>query len=120
MDLPNDFVHGVEHKRVSPQCDGNSVVAKGQAKCTDEQALRVGEYPYAQHDQQIHKVTQVSQKVVVALLMVGVPAYGHEVEQLNTVPVRVQMRPATHKVTTHKDVHDACDEGNLFAQRDRP
>lgn len=55
---------------------------------------------------------------MVALLVVGVVANGHEVQQLGGVPVREEVRVQTNKVSTDEDVEDGSYERSLLARGD--
>ncbi|KAJ8104601.1 hypothetical protein OPT61_g10671 [Boeremia exigua] len=68
---PDDLVHGVEDERVAPHDDGDGVVAHDQAVGGDEETLRLGEDPDAEDGEDVDKVAQVGQEVVVALLVWG-------------------------------------------------
>ena len=94
----DDFVHGVEYQRIAPHDDGNGVVPESEAVSTNEQALGPGEDPEAEDQQSVDKVAQICEEVVVSLLVVGVVAQGHEVEQLDSVPQREPLWAAADQV----------------------
>lgn len=118
---PDNLVHGVEYERVPPHDDGDGVVAHGQTVCCNEQALRLREDPDTEDHEDVDKVAQVSEEVVVAFLVVGDEADGHEVEQLARVPVGEEVWVQSDQVARDKDVHDSSDEGRLLlgCHRDR-
>lgn len=55
---------------------------------------------------------------MVTPLVVRVPADGHEVKDLGSVPEVEEFGVAADQVAAHEDVHDAADEGDLLAQGD--
>lgn len=59
-DYPPDYlVHGVEYQRVPPHGDGDCVIPIRKTVRRNEQALRVGEDPYAENHQEVHKIAEI-------------------------------------------------------------
>ena len=73
------LVETVEDHRVSPHGNGNGVVSEGKTVCADEESLRIREEPDSAHAQEVDKITEISQEVMVTPSMVCVPTNGHEV-----------------------------------------
>ena len=113
-----DLVEAVEHHRVPPHGDGNGVVPEGQAECADEQPFGLRKDPDGQHAEEVHKVAQVRQEVVVSAPVVGVEPDGHEVGQLRSIPQVEQLWVAPEEVAADEHVQHAADERHLLAQRD--
>lgn len=74
-----DLVHGMEDQRVAPHGDGYCVVAQRQTESADEEAFAAGEEPDAQDHEEVDKIAKVGEEVVVAYLVVLVPANRHEI-----------------------------------------
>lgn len=53
---------------------------------------------------------------MIALLVVAVEAYGHEVENLDRVPNMEPFGICADQVAADKDVHDTKDESQLLAE----
>jgi hypothetical protein len=115
--IPDNFIHGMKDQRVPPHDDCDGVVPHGQAVGRDEQALRLRKDPDTQNDEDVDKVAQVCEKVVVALLVVGNEADGHKVEELASVPVWEVFGVQADKIAGDEDVHDSSDERCLLARR---
>lgn len=73
------FVQGVEDERVAPHDDGHGIVSIGQTVGADEEPFRLREAPDREQQEEVDKIAQVSEKVVVSLLTVGDESNGHEV-----------------------------------------
>ena len=116
--VPDDLIHRVEHERVPPHDDSDGVVAHDQTVCGDEQALRLRNYPNAQDGEDIDKVTQISQEVVVALFMVRIVTDRHKPQELRSVPVREVVRVQADQVPRDEDIHDSGNEGSLLSCSD--
>ena len=69
----------MEDQTIPPHGYRDSIVAKGETICADEQPLRLGEEPNAQDEEQVNEVAEVGEEVVEAGLVVFVPPHGHEV-----------------------------------------
>lgn len=117
--VPNHLIHAVENQGIPPHGDGRRVVSKGQAVGTDEQPFGTRECPDGEHAEQVDKVAQIGQEVVVSLGVVGIPADGHEIRQLCSKPVVEVLWAGTDEITTDKDVEHTRDEGRLFTQGHR-
>ena len=81
-----DFVEGMENHRVPPHSNCPSVVAVGKTVGTDEETPRIWEDPYRQEKEDVDKVAEIGEEVVVATLMVGIEADRHEIRHLDSVP----------------------------------
>lgn len=106
----SDFVEAVENHRVPPHGYCDRVVSKCQAVCADEQSFRVWEEPDGAHAQEVDKVAEISQEIMVSSLAVGVIADRHEVEELQRVPPMKILRIATDQVSTDQNVQNSTDE----------
>ena len=80
------LVSGVRHKGVSPHYDGTEHGAIGKAEAGGEEPAPDGLsqqhvwQPQVEQDQQVGEVAEVKEEVVIAQLLVGVPAVGDESE----------------------------------------
>lgn len=106
----------MEDQRITPHGDGRGVVSKGQTVSTDEQPLRTREGPDRKHAEQVDKIAQIGQEIVVSLGMIGIVADGHEVGQLRGEPVVEELGAGTDEITTDEDVEHTSNEGDLLAQ----
>ena len=86
MNVPRYFVERVEYKRVPPHDNCHCIITIGKAVCANQKPLAVWECPDAEHEQEVDKVAQIRQEVVVAFLMIRVEADRHKVDQLCSVP----------------------------------
>jgi hypothetical protein len=116
--LVTDLVEAVEDERVAPHDDGDRIVAERQTVGSDEQSLGRWKDPNAHHEQEIDKVAEVSQEVMISSSVVGDHPYGHEVDELCRVPDVEVLRKPADEVAAKEDVHDAANEGYLLPQRD--
>lgn len=69
----------MKDERVPPHGNSDCIIPKGQAKGADKETLAAREEPDGQDHEQVDKVAQVGQEVVVANLVVCVPPNGHEI-----------------------------------------
>ena len=85
--VPRSFIKRVKDHRVPPHGDRHSIVAIRQAVRADEKALRLGKDPHAEEQEEVDKVAEIREKVVITPLMVRIKANGHKVAQLCGEPV---------------------------------
>jgi hypothetical protein len=118
MYQPNNFVHRVKNKRIPPHGNGDGIIPISQAVCTDEEALGLREHPDAQDTQSVDKIAEVRKEVMVALLVIGIVAERHEVQELGGVPSGEPIRTAADEISRDEDIHSSGDEGQLLTCRD--
>lgn len=81
-----DFIQRVEDQRVPPHGNRPGVIPVGKAVGRYHETAGVWEDPDREQEEDIDKVAEIGEEVVVATLVVGVVADWHEVEQLERVP----------------------------------
>lgn len=116
--VPDDLVHTVEHHRVPPHGDCNRIVSESQAERANEKPFRVREDPNTQHAEQIDKVAEIGQEVVVAFSMVCKVADGHEKSQLAAKPVVKVLRASTDQVAADEDIEHTSNKRHLLPEGD--
>lgn len=94
----------MKHHRVSPHGNRYRIVAICEAVGADEESLRLGGNPDYQQEQQIDKVAEVGQKIMVAPLPISVISDGHEVAQLDGKPEVEKVRIASDQVSADKNI----------------
>lgn len=69
----------MKDERISPHGNSDGVVSKGQTIRGDEQPLGARKDPDSEHQEKVDEIAKISQKVVIAFLLVGVESDWHEV-----------------------------------------
>jgi len=70
----------VEHHRVPPHSNGNSVISECQTISAYEKSLRIWEEPDRKNAHEIDEVTKVRQEIMISSFVVGIISYRHEVK----------------------------------------
>src|SRR6266487_1967574 len=97
-----DFIEAVEYHRVPPHGYGDRIVSECQTISTDEEPFRIREEPDCAHTQEVDKVAEICQEVVVASSVVGIVSNGHEVENLSRVPDVEIFRISSDQISTNE------------------
>lgn len=116
--IPDNLVHTVEDHGVAPHGDCSRIVSEGQAEGANKEPFRVGEDPDTQHAEQIDKVAEIGQEVVVALRMVREVADGHEICQLGAKPYIKVLRASTDQVAADEDIEHTSNKRHLLSEGD--
>ena len=116
--VPDNLVHTVEDHRVAPHGDRSRIVSESQAESANKEPFRVGEDPNTQHAEQIDKVAEISQEVVVALSMVREVADGHEICQLGAKPYIKVLWASTDQVAADEDIEHTSNKRHLLPEGD--
>ena len=115
---PDNLIHGVKYEGVAPHDYSHSVIAIHETVRANEKTLRPGEYPNAQDAKKIDEITQIGKKVVISLLVIGIVADRHEVEQLDGIPYRKELGTRADQVTGDEDIQDGGEEGSFLSSGD--
>lgn len=110
----SDFIQGMEDERVSPHGNGDSIVSQSEAESADEETLAGREEPDAEDEEEVDKIAEIGEKVMVANLVILVPANGHEVGELQGVPVVEIGGIGADEVAGQENVQDAGDKGHFL------
>ena len=107
----------MEDQRIAPHSNSRRVITKCKTERSDKQPFGVGEDPDGCHVEEVDKVAQIGQEVVVTFGVVGEITNGHEVEQLGTEPQVEVLWAGPHQIPADEDVEHTGDERDLLAQR---
>ena len=116
--IPRNLVQRVKDHRIPPHGYSDGIVAISKTISADEQSLRLRGNPNSEQPEQVDKVAEISEEVVVAAFMVGVISYGHEVAELSREPHVKVFGMCSDEISGNEDVEHAGDEGKLFSDCD--
>ena len=117
--LPGNLVQRMKHHRIPPHGNRDSVVAIRQAVGAYEEPLRPRRDPDGQQEQEIDKVAEVGQEIMVAALLICIIPDWHEIGKLDGKPQIEKIRMGSNQVSADEDVQHSGDERYLFSSGDR-
>ena len=113
--VPGNLIQRVKDHRVPPHSYGDGIISISKTVGADEQPLRLRGNPDREQREQVDKVAQIRQKVMVAAFVICIISNGHEVAKLSREPYVEVFGMCSYEISGDEDVEHASNKGELFS-----